>query len=94
MTFQLRGNVDFPDFSGIRCYMMPFIQGRPESLPEAYRSYADVVEKFSLPGQEGEIGLITIDESYVEAGKSQRGYGAGGRTIHTEACVPVGASPR
>ncbi len=34
--------------------------------------------------------MITIDESYVESGKSQRGYGAGDRTIHTEACVSNG----
>lgn len=70
--------------------MMPFIQGRPESMPEAYRSYADIIEKLVLPGQEGEIGLITIDETYVDGGKSQRGYGAGERTIHTEACVGDG----
>jgi hypothetical protein len=89
MTFQSRGNIIFPEFIGesARCYMMPFIQGRPESLPEQYRSYADIVEKWAFEGQEGELGLITIDETYVEAGKSQRGYGAGDRTIHTEACL-------
>lgn len=86
MTFQSRGNIVFPEFTGARCYMMPFIQGRPESLPERYRPYAKIVENWAFEGQEGEIGLITIDETYVEAGKSQRGYGAGERTIHTEAC--------
>jgi hypothetical protein len=92
MTYQLRGNVLFPKFTGARCYMMPFVQGRPESLPDAYKSYADIVENFSVPGQDGQIGLITIDESYVEAGKSQRGYGAGNRTIHTEACLEKGVA--
>lgn len=70
--------------------MMPFIQGRPESLPSLYQTYAEIVEQLVLPGQEGEIGLITIDESFVEGGKSQRGYGSGERTIHTEACVAEG----
>ncbi len=51
MTYIKRGNIIFPDFTGVRCYMMPFIQGRPETLPEAYRSYSDVVEKLVLPGK-------------------------------------------
>lgn len=87
MTFSPIGQMAFPEFTGARCYMMPFIQGRADSLPAAYASYADVVENFSVPGQDGQIGLITIDESFVEAGRSQRGYGAGKRTIHTEACL-------
>lgn len=86
MTYNLRGNIDFPEFSGARCYMMPFIQGRPESLPEKFRQYADIVEKFTLAEEAGMLGHITIDESYVEAGSSQRGYGEGERTLHTEAC--------
>jgi hypothetical protein len=81
------GQVLFPEYSALRCYMMPIIQGRGESLPLAYEAYADVVDNFALKGQDGQPGLITIDESMVEAGSSQRGYGAGERTIHTEACV-------
>jgi hypothetical protein len=46
----------------------------------------------AFPGQEGKIGLITIDESFVEAGKSQRGYGAGDRTIRI-AVVGCTAAP-
>lgn len=90
MTYRTVGNIIFPKFTGVKCYMMPFIQGRPESLPVGYQSYAEIIEQLVLPGQEGEIGLITIDESFVESGKSQRGYGAGERTIHTEACVADG----
>jgi hypothetical protein len=86
MTFQSRGDIIFPEFTGVRCYMMPFIQGRADSLPQEFQQYSDIIEKLVLDGQEGEIGLITIDESPVNAGKSQRGYGAGERTIHTEAC--------
>ena len=87
MTFQPRGEMKFPEFSGARCYMMPFIQGRGDSLPAPYAGYAEVVERFALSGQEGQIGLITIDETFVAAGSSQRGYGAGQRNIHTEACL-------
>ncbi|MEY8802062.1 hypothetical protein AB9K35_17430 [Leisingera sp. XS_AS12] len=87
MSFQERGRMAFPEYTGARCYMMPFIQGRGDSLPEAFASYREVVDRFALPDQEGELGLITIDESFVEAGRSQRGYGAGDRTIHTEACL-------
>jgi hypothetical protein len=90
MSFQTRGRLVFPDFTGARCNMMPFVQGRGDSLPEQYRSYAEIVEAFPLDGQEGQIGLITIDESHVDAGRSQRGYGEGGRTIHTEACLSHG----
>lgn len=86
MTFQPRGNIMFPEFTGVRCYMMPFIQGRPESLPENFHQYSEIIERFALDGEEGQLGLVTIDESFVTAGKSQRGYGAGERTIHTEAC--------
>lgn len=87
MTFRHVGQMAFPEFTGARCYMMPFIQGRGDSLPAEYAGYADVIERFPLDGQEGQVGLITIDESFVEAGASQRGYGARDRTIHTEACL-------
>ncbi|MFG6080390.1 hypothetical protein ACEUZ9_000941 [Paracoccus litorisediminis] len=87
MSIHHRGQIAFPEFSGARCYMMPFIQGRADSLPEDLAPYAGIVESQVLEGQAGEIGLITIDESFVAAGTSQRGYGKGDRTIHTEACL-------
>lgn len=58
MSFQPRGTIAFPEFIGARCYMMPFIQGRPETLPAAFAGYADTVAKFVLDGQAGEVGLI------------------------------------
>lgn len=87
MSYQKCARIDFPSFSGARCYMMPFIQGRPETLPEAYAGYGEIVEKLVMKRQDGKTGLITIDESIVQAGTSQRGYGTGDRTIHTEACL-------
>lgn len=84
MTASIIGNVEFPEFTGVKCYMMPFIQGDPESLPDEFSQYSSVIERSFL--SIGEVGYITIDESYVHAGKSQRGYGNSDRTLHTEAC--------
>lgn len=76
--------IEFPIFTGVRCNMMPFIQGDPLSLPEEYRSYSDIVANNYL--EKGKIGLITIDEKFVPAGKSQRGYNSRGinRNVHIE----------
>lgn len=79
-------SIEFPEFSGARCYMMPFIQGRPESIPSRFEGYRHIVESQFIPGEEGQMGHITIDESYVDEGTSQRGYGAADRSVHTEAC--------
>lgn len=80
----------FPEYSGIRCMMMPFIQGDSTSLPEQYRSYSDIVDSNYL--EKGEIGWLTIDESYVEAGRSQRGYNGTGidRNVHIEVGIQEG----
>jgi hypothetical protein len=74
----------FPEFMGIKCSMMPFIQGDPSSLPDEYKSYSDIVEKNYL--EKGEIGYLTIDESFVKSGKSQRGFNSFelDRNVHIE----------
>lgn len=76
--------IKFPEFTGIRCLMMPFIQGDSKSLPEAYQPYADIINENYL--EKGEIGYLTIDERFVEANKSQRGYNSAGieRNVHIE----------
>ena len=56
--------------------MMPFIQGDPDSLPKEYKAYSSVVKNNFL--DKGKIGYLTIDESFVSAGKSQRGYNSSG----------------
>ena len=91
MSYSMHGQVDFPLFTGARCYMMPVIQGRGESLPDRLAHYAGMIERLAI--DPGEIGFLTIDESMVVAGASQRGYGSGDRAIHTEACLSeTGAS--
>ena len=50
----------FPQYSGVRCIMMPFIQGDSSSLPEQYQSYAGIINENYL--EKGEIGYLTIDK--------------------------------
>jgi hypothetical protein len=74
--------IRFPKFTGVKCSMMPFIQGDGSSLPAPYQSYSKIVDKLFL--EKGEVGFLTIDESFVGAGKSQRGFGAADRKVHVE----------
>lgn len=80
----MRNLITFPEPTGIKCRMMPFIQGDASSLPEAYRPYADIITSSYL--EKGEVGHLTIHESFVEAGRSQRGYNGAGikRNVHVE----------
>ena len=74
----------FPKYSGIRCLMMPYIQGEPDSVPEAYGLYRDIIRSAFI--KRGDIGYLTIDESPVVAGKPHRGERAKcARALHTEA---------
>lgn len=80
----ITNTIKFPEFTGIKCNMMPFIQGDASSLPEIYKPYAKIIDENYL--EKGEIGLLTIDESFVKANKSQRGYNSKGinRNVHIE----------
>lgn len=77
-------HIQFPMFTGIKCNMMPFIQGDSSSLPSEYKSYSEIIDKNYL--EKGEIGFLSIHESFVEKGKSQRGYNDAGikRNVHIE----------
>jgi hypothetical protein len=81
---EILDTITFPEYSGVKCLMMPFIQGDRYSLPDKYKPYSDIIENNYL--EKGEIGLLTIDESYVEEGRSQRGYNGTGidRNVHIE----------
>ena len=76
--------IQFPEFTGIKCNMMPFIQGDDSSLPEIYKPYSKIINENYL--EKGEVGFLTIHESFVEANKSQRGYNSKGinRNVHIE----------
>lgn len=76
--------IQFPSFSGVRCLMMPYIQGEADSVPSQYVPYADILETVYF--KKGDIGHLTIDESPVRAGTAQRCDRAKyGRALHTEA---------
>ena len=85
------GKIKFPKFAELRCLMMPFIQGDPESLPNEYRGYSDIIESTYM--KKGDIGFLTIDESPAMAGKPHRGKRAKfERALHTEAGLRPGKS--
>lgn len=80
--------IQFPQFSGVRCLMMPYVQGDSASVPEAYTPYRDILDSVFL--KRGDLGFLTIDESVATEGKPHRGQRAKcGRALHTE----VGRDP-
>jgi hypothetical protein len=80
----ITSKIKFPEFTGIKCNMMPFIQGDSSSLPSEYRSYSEIIKENYI--EKGQIGYLTIHESFVQGGKSQRGYNSSGikRNVHVE----------
>ncbi|HXN71484.1 MAG TPA: hypothetical protein VN861_02910 [Candidatus Acidoferrales bacterium] len=77
-------HIAFPEYSGVRCLMMPYVQGEPESVPDEYAAYRDIVGSVFI--SKDDIGFLTIDESPVMAGTPHRGVRAKfGRALHTEA---------
>lgn len=81
----LVANINFPEFSGIRCLMLPYIQGDPDSVPKEYRKgYEDIISNVFV--KQGDIGYLTIDESLAIKGNPHRGERAKhSRALHTEA---------
>jgi len=76
--------IEFPEFTGIRCLMMPYIQGDPDSVPGQYKAgYEDILE--SLYFVKGDLGFLTIDESLAKKGTPHRGeHSKSPRALHTE----------
>jgi len=76
--------INFPKFSGLRCLMMPYIQGDTDSVPNEYSSYATILRSLCI--KRGDIGFLTIDESVATKGTPHRGERAKtNRALHTEA---------
>lgn len=79
-----KGEIAFPTFTGVRCLMMPYVQGDPDSVPAPYAGYRAIVASICV--RRGDIGFLTIDESIAVAGKPHRGMRARhSRALHTEA---------
>lgn len=84
MNIEKRESIEFPEYSGLRCLMMPYIQGDFSSVPEEYLPYKEIIENSYF--KKGDIGFLTIDESFVAKGSPHRGARAKfGRALHTEA---------
>lgn len=80
-AFARLGKVRFPSPSDISINMMPFIIGDPNSIPEEYQQYLPLLETCdAYRSERGRIGYLTIQESLVRKGQSQRRPG-----LHTEA---------
>ncbi len=72
--------VKFPKQTGIVINMMPFIIGDAKSIPKEYRHYYKLINKCPIDANEyGKVGYLSIVESLVEKGTSQRRPG-----IHTD----------
>ncbi len=83
------GTITFPEFSNVRCLMMPYIQGDTTSVPDVYLSYRDIIDTVFV--RKGDIGFLTIDESVAVEGKPHRGTRAKyARALHTEVGRPPG----
>ena len=77
-------HIEFPKFTGLRCLMMPYIQGEVDSIPSEYHGYADILN--SVVVKRGDVGYLTIDESVAQKGRPHRGTRAKtARALHTEA---------
>lgn len=76
-----REYVEFPKPRGLKVNMMPFVMGKKASLPEELHHYWELIEACKLPRTElGKVGYLTIHESEVAEGNSQRRSG-----VHIEA---------
>jgi len=66
------GSTLFPAPQGIDINMMPFVMGDMDSLPDQYHQYWPMIQQCVTPLERGKIGFLTIQESAVAVGNSQR----------------------
>ncbi|GAB5370200.1 hypothetical protein AAMO2058_001472200 [Amorphochlora amoebiformis] len=85
LPFKISGEVKFPRPSNININMMPFVFGDKKSIPKKYRQYWPLVRKCSSKGNRGKVGYLTIHESWILPGTSQRRPG-----LHCESPGMVG----
>lgn len=80
---KLCGTAYFPSPLGLNINMMPFIMGKARTLPVNVRQYLPMIRQCdeSSKGQfNGSVCYLTIHESFIEEGQTQRRGG-----VHTEA---------
>mmetsp|Transcript_7564 Transcript_7564/g.19707 ORF Transcript_7564/g.19707 Transcript_7564/m.19707 type:complete len:372 (+) Transcript_7564:67-1182(+) len=82
------GRVRFPTSRGLRCNMMPIVLGRADTIPEEFRGYIPLLTACPIARRHwNKVGYLTVDESDVDPGRSQRRPG-----LHCEAPT-LGLSP-
>ena len=73
VAFSRCGEVQFPESELRNVNMLPFVLGQKESLPLSLQAYWSMIEACPYVKEEiGKIAYLTVQESYVDASKSQR----------------------
>jgi len=81
VAFATCGSIVFPEPADRNVNMLPFIFGDEASLPDNLKCFYNCIEECPYPKEYiGEVGYLTVHESYVEAGAAQRREG-----LHIEA---------
>lgn len=81
VAFSRVGFVNFPEPNNRNVNMVPFIFGNKNSLPGDLQCYHGLIESCPYDIKErGKVGYLTIHESFIDAGKTQRRQG-----LHIEA---------
>lgn len=76
-SFEYRGTVALPAFSGIRCMMMPLVIGEMDTVPAFLNAWrVALASLFEMSRKHtGAGGYITIDEKIVNPGETHRRRG-------------------
>lgn len=82
MNLQKLDTISFPTPNGINVNMMPFIFGDKNSLPREVQGYVPLIEAAKL--EKGKLAYLTVHESFVPKGKTQRRPG-----VHTDGTSSV-----
>eukprot|EP00697_Spironema_sp_BW2_P005629 gnl/Spiro4/17850_TR9500_c0_g1_i1.p1 gnl/Spiro4/17850_TR9500_c0_g1~~gnl/Spiro4/17850_TR9500_c0_g1_i1.p1 ORF type:complete len:338 (+),score=116.57 gnl/Spiro4/17850_TR9500_c0_g1_i1:23-1015(+) len=85
-----KSSVQFPPATNININMMPFVLGDNRTLPDAYAGYLPLIELCATASPQcvGKIVYLTIQESSVAAGTTQRRAG-----LHTETPGTLARAP-
>lgn len=76
-AYRAISRVVFPTYTRLNINMMPIIMGDKNSIPDFAKQYLPMIDQCNL--EEGSTVYLTVSESLVEAGKTQRRPG-----VHTD----------
>ena len=80
VSYRKAGRIDrFPTPEDRRVNMLPFLLGQKGSLPDNLQCYYEIIEKCPYNRNDvGKVAYLTVWESHVEAGTTQRRQGSFG----------------